>query len=114
MDLSIPFGAIFIKIIKNNFFKPIDNAIQRMLLFIIMNDIQARIAKLQENGWTLAAIADKLEAGHNTVEKWKAGDRYPRLEKPIIDALNQLAKVKRIPPQKRYKKGNRVNIVVLD
>jgi len=74
-----------------------------------MNDIQARIAILQENGWTLAAIADKLEAGHNTVEKWKAGDRYPRLERPIIDALSQLAKVKRIPPKRRYKKGSRVN-----
>ena len=68
-----------------------------------MNDVQARLALLQEKGWTLAAIADELKASHNTVEKWKAGDRYPRLEKPIIDALYRLANVKRIPKKRRYK-----------
>ena len=31
------------------------------------------------------------------MERWKAGDRYPRLEKPVFDALDQLIKRNRIP-----------------
>jgi transcriptional regulator with XRE-family HTH domain len=68
------------------------------------NDVQARIAQLQEKGWTLAALADELGVTPNAVEKWKAGDRYPRLEKPVLDALDQLLKRKRIPKKKRYAK----------
>jgi transcriptional regulator with XRE-family HTH domain len=70
-----------------------------------MNEIQDRIAQLQDKGWTLAALADELEVTPNAIEKWKAGDRYPRLEKPVLDALDQLLKRKRIPKKKRYKKS---------
>lgn len=65
------------------------------------------ILRLQELGWTLASIADELGVTPNAVEKWKAGDRRPPLEKPVIDSLGQLAKRKRIPKQRRYVKGSR-------
>jgi len=69
-----------------------------------MNDIQARIAQLQENGWTLAALADELGVTPNAVEKWKARDRHPNNSKAILALLDQLAKRKRIPKKRRYKK----------
>ena len=75
-----------------------------------MNDMQTRIAKLQEKGWTLAALADELGVTPNAVEKWKAGDRYPRLEKPVLDALDRLAKLKRIPKKRRYQKGRKTQV----
>ncbi|MBA7493710.1 hypothetical protein ES702_04272 [subsurface metagenome] len=68
-----------------------------------MNDIQAKLAELKERGWTLTAIADELEISHNAVEKWKAGDRYPRNSKAVLIVLDQLSKRKRIPKKKRYK-----------
>ena len=68
-----------------------------------MNDIQAKLAELKERGWTLTAIADELEISHNAVEKWKAGDRYPRNAKAVLIVLDQLSKRKRIPKKKRYK-----------
>ena len=68
-----------------------------------MNDMQAKLAELKEKGWTLTAIADELEISHNAVEKWKAGDRYPRNAKAVLIVLYQLSKRKRIPKKKRYK-----------
>ena len=68
-----------------------------------MNNIQAKLAELEEKGWTLTAIADELEISHNAVEKWKAGDRYPRNSKAVLIVLDQLSKRKRIPKKKRYK-----------
>jgi len=68
-----------------------------------MNNIQAKLAELEEKGWTLTAIADELEISHNAVEKWKAGDRYPRNAKAVLIVLDQLSKRKRIPKKKRYK-----------
>ncbi len=50
---------------------------------------------------------DELEQAHVTIEKWNAGDRYPRLDKPILDALDLLLKRNRIPKMKRYAKGSR-------
>jgi transcriptional regulator with XRE-family HTH domain len=40
-----------------------------------MTEVQKIISKLEETNWTLAAIADAIGVSHNTVEKWKAGDR---------------------------------------
>lgn len=72
-----------------------------------MNDVQAKLALLQEKGWTLAAIADEVGVKSNAVEKWKAGDRYPRPDKPVLEKLAQLQKRKRIPKKRRYLKGSR-------
>ena len=73
-----------------------------MVLYPIMNDIQIRIAQLEEKGWTLAALADELDITPNAVEKWKAGDRHPSNTKAILSLLDQLAKRKRIPKKRRY------------
>ena len=73
-----------------------------------LNEVQTIIAQLETKGWTLIAIADsdELKAHRNTVGMWKAGTRYPRLDAPVLDALNRLLKRNRIPKKKRYAKGN--------
>ena len=53
-----------------------------------MNEIQTRIASLQEKGWTLAALADELGVTVNAVEKQKGGDRYPSNGKAILMLLD--------------------------
>jgi transcriptional regulator with XRE-family HTH domain len=72
-----------------------------------LNDIQTRIAQLQEKGWTIAAIADELEVTTNAVEKWKAGDRNPSNQKATLAFLDKLLERKRIPKKRRYSKGNK-------
>jgi len=106
--LSIHFGTILGQFQKIASFA-IDSSILCVLLYPIMNGIQAKIAQLEERGWTLAAIADSSELGvhRNTVGLWKAGKRYPRPEQPILDALNRLLKHNRIPKKRRYAKGSR-------
>ena len=76
-----------------------------MVLCRVMNEIQKRIAELQDKGWTLAALADALEVAHNTVEKWKAGDRQPANAKAIYAMIDDIAGRKRIPKQRRYIKN---------
>ncbi|MBI2170660.1 MAG: helix-turn-helix domain-containing protein [Chloroflexi bacterium] len=70
-----------------------------------MNDVQQRLAVLQEKGWTLAAIADELGLTPNAVQKWKSGDRQ-RVSKATLEALNRLQRRQRIPKQRRYAKGS--------
>jgi transcriptional regulator with XRE-family HTH domain len=65
-----------------------------------MNDVQSRIAELQEKGWTLAAIADEVELTVNAVQKWKAGDHSPN--KATLAFLDQLLTRRRIPKKRRY------------
>jgi hypothetical protein len=72
-----------------------------------MNDIQSKIAQLESNGWTLAAIASELDITVNAVDKWKAGDRYPANSKAILRLLDALSQRKRIPKQRRYVLGSR-------
>ncbi len=72
-----------------------------------MNEVQQKIAELQEKGGTLAAMADELGVTVNAVEKWKAGDRRPANEKPVLMAMDGLSKRKRIPKQRRYAPGSR-------
>lgn len=67
-----------------------------------MNDVQSRIAELEEKGWSLPRIAEELQVAHVTVEKWKSGDRYPPLDKLVIDALDKLLERRRIPKKRRY------------
>ena len=72
-----------------------------------MNDIQNRIAQLQQQGWTLAAIAREIGVTVNAVEKWKAGDRQPNNGKATLFFLDQIAKRKRIPKKRLYANGDR-------
>lgn len=75
-----------------------------------MDDIQALLAELKENGWTNASIADAIGVTVNAVEKWKAGDR--KVSKRSLILLQQLTKVKRIPKKRRYEKGSRKREIV--
>lgn len=100
MRLSIDFGKIFLLF-------PIDNSTHCVLYSILMNEVQERIARLEDKKWTLAAVADELKAHRNTVGMWKAGTRYPRPDKPVLDSLDHLLKRNRIPKMKRYTAGKR-------
>jgi transcriptional regulator with XRE-family HTH domain len=70
-----------------------------------MNEVQIKLAELQQKGWTLAALADELGVTKNAVEKWKAGDRYPTNPKAVLAMLDQITKKKRIPKKRRYGNG---------
>jgi len=72
-----------------------------------MNEVQLAIAKLQEKGWTVAALADKLDQSISTVEKWKSGERNPANSKSVIEMMHHIAKQKRVPKKRRYAKGSR-------
>ena len=72
-----------------------------------MNQTQQKLAELQQNGWTLAAIAEEIGVTVNAVEKWKAGARTPTNIKGIWVLLDQLAQRKRVPKQRRYASGSR-------
>ncbi len=84
----------------------IDKTIHRIIIKPMKekNEIQTKIAELQEKKWTLASIADELEITVNAVEKWKAGNRQPRNAKAVIMLLDQLLNKKRVPKQRRYNK----------
>lgn len=71
------------------------------------NPIQIRLASLQEKKWTLAALADELGQKVNTLEKWKAGQRNPANERAVLEMLDRIDKIKRIPKGRRYQKGSR-------
>ena len=70
-----------------------------------MNEVQEKIANLRQSGWTVAAIADELGVRPMTVHRWVSGDRYPENAKPVMIALEQIGKRKRIPKRRRYAPG---------
>lgn len=78
--------------------------------FVTMNDIQDKIAQLQKNGWSITALSERIDQARVTVDKWKSGERYPANHKAILTMLDQIAKQKRVPKQRRYAKGSRVRI----
>jgi hypothetical protein len=112
MPLSIPLGLISGKILLNYGLKPIDNSLQCMVLLFIMadKDVRAKLAELKEKGWTLANIARALELSSVTVESWNTGIRSPANQKSVLESLDRLTKVKRIPPKKIYTQGNDIDI----
>ena len=75
-----------------------------------MNDVQCRIAELQAKGWTLAALADALGNHVNTLEKWKAGDRYPANSTSVLIAMAALAERTSIPAKRRRSVSSDGNI----
>ena len=76
-----------------------------------MNEVQQRIKALEEKGWTQAAIADELGLTVNAVVKWKAGDRVPNQRIAVLAHLDRVLQKRRVPKQRRYKKGSRVRKV---
>ena len=64
-----------------------------------MNELQSRIAALESCGWTLVAIGRAIGVTPDAVGKWKRNERYPKPDKPILDALDMLKKKK--PPKKK-------------
>ena len=68
---------------------------------ITMNDVQEKIAGLQSQGWSLAALADELGVHHNTVKRWRSSDRYPENVKPVLMAMDTFMK-RKPPPRRRY------------
>ena len=70
-----------------------------------MNDVQQQIAKLQSKDWTLAGIANALGNHVNTIEKWKAGDRYPANAQSVLLAMEQLAERSPTPGRRNRPKS---------
>lgn len=66
-----------------------------------MNNVQAKLGELKEQGWSLAALADELGMHWNTVNRWDKGTRYPDNLRPVLMALDTLMK-RKPPPRRRY------------
>lgn len=112
MALSILFRQISRKILENISLIPIDNNTHCMVEYqeVSNDEVQAKLAELQEKGWTLANIAREIGQAIRTVESWNQGKRSPANLQSVIISLNNLAKRKRIPPKKIYAKGHRKSI----
>ena len=70
-----------------------------------MNDVQKILLRLREAGWTDAAIADEMDVTRLSVDRWRRGDRYPRLSKLVLAALESLLS-REPPPRRRYPDGH--------
>ena len=69
--------------------------------------VRAKLAELQEKGWTLASIGRALDQSSVTIETWNAGTRTPANLKSVLASLEHLLKQKRIPKKKVYTKGRK-------
>jgi len=79
-----------------------------VVIYKIMNkEAQAKIAILEQKGWTLANIGRALGLKPVTIESWKAGSRSPSNLQLVLASLDRLGKKNRIPPKKIYQKCNR-------
>ena len=72
-----------------------------------MNDVQERITRLIDKGWTKAALADELGMGWMGLHQWTTGERNPANPKLVLAALDSLLARKRVPKKRRYPKGSR-------
>lgn len=79
-------------------------------IILIMNDIQEKIDLLKNNGWSITALSERIGQARVTIDKWKSGERYPANPKAILALLDQIAKEKRIPKQRRYAQGSRKKV----
>lgn len=71
------------------------------------DEVQTKLAELQQKGWTLVNIARELGQSDVTVESWNAGTRSPGNLQSVLAFLDKLAKRKRIPKKKIYIKKAR-------
>lgn len=108
MVLSILFGQIFRKILEDISLILIDNSTHCMVEYQQVNndEVQAKLAELQQKGWTLANIAREIGQAIRTVESWSQGKRSPANLQSVLISLDILAKRKRIPPKKIYAKDS--------
>ena len=68
---------------------------------VLEDEIRQQITVLIASGWTLAAIADKLEIHYSTLARWRDGTRYPENARPVLLALTGLSR-ETPPPKRRY------------
>ena len=66
-----------------------------------MSDLQERLGRLRDAGWTDAAIADELGYGRLSVSRWRVGEQFPAHPKPVVLALDILLR-RKPPKQRRY------------
>jgi len=79
-----------------------------MVPCLVVNEaVQYRLSELRLKGWTLANIARKLELSPVTIESWSAGTRSPANPRSVLESLERLAKLKRIPKRRPCSRGNR-------
>ena len=67
----------------------------------VMNEIKKALARLQNLGWTSAAIADELDVSPVTIFRWQKGDRQPENNRAVLHLLETMASRRRIPKRRR-------------
>ncbi len=55
-----------------------------------MDEIQENIKALRAAGWTLAAVAGRLQVDWDTLKRWENGDRKPQARGAILMAFEVL------------------------
>ena len=70
-------------------------------------EVQAKIAILEQKGWTLINIGRALGLKAVTIESWKSGSRSPANLQLVVAKLTELKKKNHIPPKKVYQQGAR-------
>ncbi|HZA22487.1 MAG TPA: helix-turn-helix transcriptional regulator [Dehalococcoidia bacterium] len=60
-----------------------------------MNTVQQLLEQLIEQGWTEAAIADRLGVNQVTIYRWRRGNRRPPLEKLVVTELTRMLRRKK-------------------
>lgn len=70
-----------------------------------MSEIQDKLNELKAKGWTLASIARAIGQSSRAVESWNQGVRSPANLKPVMDSLEKIGELKRIPKKKIYKRN---------
>lgn len=106
MALSIVFGVNFEKILEIILLISIDNNTRCVVEYQQVNndEVQAKLAELQQKGWTLANIAREIGQATRTIESWNQGKRSPADLQSVLASLEKLDKIKRIPKKKIYSK----------
>ena len=70
------------------------------------NRVRSLLEKLQEAGWTDAAVAREIGVTGHTVWRWRHGVTQPRSHLAVESALEQLSNRRRIPRRRHYIQGH--------
>ena len=68
-----------------------------------MSEFQDKLAELKNAGWTLAALADRLQVDWKTVKRWESGANEPPVMGAVLMALDTLMAEQ--PPKRRRYEG---------